>query len=420
MESILLTETFDSASLALDELLSTMPAFDIDLSISDPYADNTNATATSLSPPRQVLSSSDPPHAPPPPMPKKKRVRREVRELRHLRDQTRKLELRLEQLKKRVPADYQQGVPRGVMSSAPSLWSNIAERQLWERMRTEEVQRTLRAACSEQAKFAAELKKLLKACTPTKNITALTELKPAALSDEDCAGIYAEQLTLIAKVFAQLQQSQLVRPKLLLSDMTTGVEVVKKSPIGNTGIVFEMHCTTTVPFDVRVAGNAYWRMSVCEAYQRQGSRVQEMDTGSTLLSTSFALNVRCDDFTANVHGHQTCRRYSSDDTEVIVWVGYANPVEFNGARFYGVQCKKTGWIKLQRGSDQSSTTVEMYSEMTPVFAEGSTDQQAQICTLVDAMGNAHKKTNDIYCSIMRELLLEEDWKATVEGEVLGL
>lgn len=127
----------------------------------------------------------------------------------------------------------------------------------------------------------------------------------------------------------------------------------------------------------------------------------------------------CEGFTANVRGKQTCRRYINSDSEIIVWTGCADPVEFNGTNFSGMQCRKTGWIKLQRvpGQCTESTWVEMYSEMTTLFKDEVEDQNWQIHALMDSMAKAHSKTNDIYCRMVRELLLEEDWKEVCGSEV---
>ncbi|KAJ8558950.1 hypothetical protein ON010_g8499 [Phytophthora cinnamomi] len=115
------------------------------------------------------------------------------------------------------------------------------------------------------------------------------------------------------------------------------------------------------------------------------------------------------------HG-QRCRVVTLrlTDSETIVWAKYVEPVDFNGVTYPGMYCRKTGWIKLQRaaGQDTPSTVAEMYSEMTPVFKDGVENQNWQIRALVDSMARAHKITNSIYCEMIRDLLLEEDWKAT--------
>ncbi|KAF4142162.1 hypothetical protein GN958_ATG08660 [Phytophthora infestans] len=348
---------------------------------------------------------------PAPPKPKKKRVRRETREINYLREQTRILELRLEQLQKRVPTNRNSSsiLCANHKSARPSVWESIAERQLKERFKGELVQRDLRAACSVQAKLLQELKKQLRLCADDKKLSALMSARLWDLLKDENSDIYAEQLTQVAKMYLQMQQ-QVAPPSHVLqlaTDLTQGIDVLKRNP---TGVVFEMHCKTSVPFDLQVAANAYWRLTAYEAFSRQGSLQQDLGAKGDVASTSFNLQVACEGFTATVRGKHTCRRYTNDDCESIVWTGYADPVELNGTKFSGMQCRKTGWIKLRR-VPAGATLVEMYSEMTPLFKDGVEDQNWQIHALLESMATAHSKTNDIYCKMVRDLLLEEDWKA---------
>ncbi|RLN88194.1 hypothetical protein BBJ28_00014565 [Nothophytophthora sp. Chile5] len=167
-------------------------------------------------------------------------------------------------------------------------------------------------------------------------------------------------------------------------------------------------------------------MCTNEACQRQGSERRDPDTTTDVVSTSFTLQVKNGDFTARVRGKQTTRRYVSEDSITIVWTGSADPVEMSGVKFRGMQCQKAGWIKLRRVGSQESgrladdraTTVEMHSEMTPLFQPGVVDQGRQISALIDSLRKSHDQTNAIYCQMLQELLLEEDWKATFGSDML--
>ncbi|KAI9990546.1 hypothetical protein PInf_018100 [Phytophthora infestans] len=328
------------------------------------------------------------------PKPKKKRVRRETREINYLREQTRILELRLERLQKRVPTNRNSSsiLCANHKSARPSVWESIAERQLKERFKGELVQKDLRAACSVQAKLLQELKKQLRLCADDKKLSALMSARLWDLLKDENSDIYAEQLTQVAKMYLQMQQ-QVAPPSHVLqlaTDLTQGIDVLKKKSYWGS--------------------NAYWRLTAYEAFSRQGSLQQDLGAKGDVASTSFNLQVACEGFTATVRGKHTCRRYTNDDCESIVWTGYADPVELNGTKFSGMQCRKTGWIKLRR-VPAGATLVEMYSEMTPLFKDGVEDQNWQIHALLESMATAHSKTNDIYCKMVRDVLLEEDWKA---------
>ncbi|KAG1709500.1 hypothetical protein DVH05_020151 [Phytophthora capsici] len=358
-----------------------------------------------------------------PVQPKKKRVRRETRELKYLREQTRELELRLEHLKKRKPSDCDfVSVDRRKL--VDETWRNKAEQQLKKRLESEQLQEELQGIRSVQKTLVVALKKHLKSCSSDKKLHSL--LKPKAskfwnLLSGDDSGIYAEQLTQVAKMYLKMQHPNFQsRIGLQMSSgVTQGREIVKADSSNSSGVTFEMHCGTSVPFDVHVAGNAYWRLTTTEAYTRQGSLQPDLHTESNFASASFNLKVECEDFTATVRGKQTSRRYIDEDNEIIVWAGSADPIEFNGAMFYGMQCRKTGWIKLRRATG-GNTFVEMYSEMTPLFLSGVEDKKWQIQALVGSMASAQSKTEAIYCQMVRELLLQEDWKATYGTDALGL
>ncbi|GMF28401.1 unnamed protein product [Phytophthora lilii] len=144
--------------------------------------------------------------------------------------------------------------------AAPSVWEKIAERQLKERLRGEQTQKELRAACATQAKLALELKKKLKLCMREKRLSSLTRpnhLRIWDLITDDSAGIYAEQLTQVAKTYLEIQHqcSQPNNSLQLATNLTQGAELMKRNSNG-TGVVFEMKSATTLPFDVHEAGSA--------------------------------------------------------------------------------------------------------------------------------------------------------------------
>ncbi|KAJ8517773.1 hypothetical protein ON010_g18284 [Phytophthora cinnamomi] len=188
-------------------------------------------------------------HEPKPAMLKKKRVRREVRELKYLREQTHILELRLAQLKKRAPArsGLSPALPTSHGASAQSIWEGIVERQLEERLSVEKAQRELSATYSVTAKLVLDLAKELKSCAKDMRLSALVRQKPAQLWDfrsADSAGVFADQLTQISKAYFKMQQQCLVPVATLqlITDPAQGLEIVRTDPNVGTGVVFEKLC----------------------------------------------------------------------------------------------------------------------------------------------------------------------------------
>ncbi|ETI41902.1 hypothetical protein L917_12358 [Phytophthora nicotianae] len=77
-----------------------------------------------------------------------------------------------------------------------------------------------------------------------------------ANADEE---IFADQLAAVARLRLELQQRGYQLPTTALSvnwGLSRGHMMVKQD--GNNGVVLEMHCGTTVPFNLDVAARAYW------------------------------------------------------------------------------------------------------------------------------------------------------------------
>ncbi|KAJ8524774.1 hypothetical protein ON010_g16342 [Phytophthora cinnamomi] len=201
-------------------------------------------------PPGELISSirragqPEPAHGSQPANQKKKRVRREVRELKYLREQAHILELRLAQLKKRAPAHsgLSPALPTSHDASAQSIWEGIAERQLEERLCVEKAQRELSAACAGTAKLVLDLTKQLKSWAKDMRLSALMRQKPALLWDfgsADAAGVFADQLTQVSKTYFKMQQQCLVPVTALqpTADLVQGTEIVRTDPNVDTGVV---------------------------------------------------------------------------------------------------------------------------------------------------------------------------------------
>lgn len=210
---------FDQASFSLEDLLSSAPPVELPPLLEGPVQVNEPAgvspTPTNHSDQAQLTLGTTPAN-----QKKKKRVRREVRELKNLREQARELEVRLEQLKIRVPASggLSSGRTCNTDVTAPSVWEKIAQRQLKERLHVEHIQDEPKAECTAHAKLVLDLVKRLKLCGKDARVCAMVRQKPARLwdlfsTDTDTAGIFAEQLTQVSKAYLKMQQQCLPRAK---------------------------------------------------------------------------------------------------------------------------------------------------------------------------------------------------------------
>ncbi|RLN94663.1 hypothetical protein BBJ28_00004077 [Nothophytophthora sp. Chile5] len=248
-------------------------------------------------------------------------------------------------------------------------------------------------------------------------------------ASEDDAVIFAEQLASVVSTHSRLEhEPQIPRIAMHLGpNLSGGKERMILSPNIAGGVMFELHCGTTVPFTLEVAAQAYWKLFAFGPGQRayQHDVAQAPDTTGDVVARTFALQTDYEGYTSQYRGKVTCRKYVSEDSVIVAWEGAGDVLEMSGVKFHGVQSHKTGWVKLRRvarqgpGQASTSTTVEMYFETTPVFHESVTDLREQTQTFIDATDKGQGKVNKLFCQIVSGMLVEEDWKATYGNEMLG-
>ncbi|ETM41817.1 hypothetical protein L914_12436, partial [Phytophthora nicotianae] len=122
----------------------------------------------------------------------------------------------------------------------------------------------------------------------------------------------------------------------------------------------------------------------------------------------------------NDHDHATRDRCAA----VIIWVECTDVEEFGGSKFKGMQYLKRGYVKLRKipregpGIEITSTILETYSETTPAFREDIDDQavRVQIRDLVNSIKRSYSRVNRVFCQTISNLLIEEDWKTTIDSD----
>ncbi|KAL7683857.1 hypothetical protein Plhal304r1_c039g0117151 [Plasmopara halstedii] len=107
------------------------------------------------------------------PLIKKKRIRREIVELKLLREEVKELENKLRNLQQHFSRpDFANGVAVQLGNLTPSVWTSIAGRQLRDRMRAERDNLELRKTLRDQLKIAQGLEDALKQMSPIQGSTS--------------------------------------------------------------------------------------------------------------------------------------------------------------------------------------------------------------------------------------------------------
>ncbi|KAF4142156.1 hypothetical protein GN958_ATG08654 [Phytophthora infestans] len=367
--------------------------------------------------------------------PKKKRVRREQVELKTLRELAGKLEHRLEQLKKRrftstpttnhiINGNAGNSNSQHVKFGPISVWEAIADRQFKERARVEKENEKLKAVLRTQTNTSQVLQTRAQKALGDKELIGLTMMQLQDkgprywdLDSGDEEGIFADLLALVVRTRLKLQQRQVEDPRTVLSFATWSISVgephVRRD--SESGLVLETHGCSLLPFNVKTAAAACWRMFSLSPVNH---KVVVKDTGeSDVAARSFTCSSVYLGQQVDVRGKHTCRKYVDvDGCVTIVYAGRTGSTEAD-THCQEVQLQKTGWIKVRpqfcsESSHQlSSVVVEMHTETVPRFRNGSTGQEKLAREAIEWATRSHLMVNDWYRQKLSETLVVEDWKA---------
>ncbi|ETN19861.1 hypothetical protein PPTG_02996 [Phytophthora nicotianae INRA-310] len=367
--------------------------------------------------------------------PKPKRVRREKRELAYLRDLVGKLEnkvtlLRSKRLNRLKTGCHDTGISTASHvspsnSEFSSAWMGLAALQLRDRSLAVERNQKLRCSIGGNVDLVCKLQQLTKKYTAQEREISVCASQAHTMhhkfwdllanADEE---IFADQLAAVARLRLELQQRGYQLPTTALSvnwGLSRGHMMVKQD--GNNGVVLEMHCGTTVPFNLDVAARAYWRFFCVEHGEIPAdSSATSLSKGT--IANSFSLRLEFEGLVSEVSGKYTCQVNVDEDKITITWVEHADVLAFGGVVFNGLQYQKRASMTLCRvlregpGNQSTSTVVHTYFQTIPVFHDSIADKLQQTQAFVDSAYRSHSKLNKIVCQHMSNLLLEEDWKAT--------
>ncbi|POM76031.1 Hypothetical protein PHPALM_6775 [Phytophthora palmivora] len=299
------------------------------------------------------------------------------------------------------------------------LWKGFAVRQLKERLRVEQKHQKLKQSQNEMTQLCGELKKLLEQWGSCENMVGLMgnkgQLRFRDLKVDD--EVYSELLVAVARFHLEMRRKleNPCRTIYLKADFSMGKDIARLDPSVEGGVVFDRHSCFLLPFNLDVVVRACWRFFHCDQ-----STELSTDQEHELLVMSFSVKTNFENFTAKVQGKYACRKFVDTDSAVLTWVGLSGVSEYGGSEFRGMQLHKQGCIKLRKVASkgavqQSSLTVaETRFKTTPVFGESVTDSMQQTKLLIDSFNSSYSTINGMFCQVLGELLIQEDWKAMFE------
>ncbi|KAF1322471.1 hypothetical protein FI667_g11272, partial [Globisporangium splendens] len=298
-----------------------------------------------------------------------------------------------------------------------SVWENVADRQYKERLRAEQQNKKLKTMLEGQIKLATSLEKILKKRPNMEVLYPDTENKPPKAQrvityEESDADIFKTQLEAVEKAYPDVDEV-MKNTGFFTSEETRHDVRVKDFP-DDDGVLMEFMATTTVPFDLHVTGNALWRFMSEVAIKRHCYFEKPVESTEDTIQRGFGLNLDEGGLKVDLRGKHTLRKYIEDDRVVIVWKSLMEPISLpskvKGLRFHDI-----GYLVAQRSESNpiGSTLIKAYGNMSPVLPEETGDQDEQIGALTDFVINCHESNVALCTQLVNDLLVEEEWKATI-------
>lgn len=235
-------------------------------------------------------------------------------------------------------------------------------------------------------------------------------------SDDD---IFTDQMLVIAKLYLKVKQQQQDPhgPVNLDSGLAMGRDIPRLEPSVKAGIVFDAQCGVLLPFSLDVATKAYWKFCQFD-YLDTHTAVIKSESLDDIFSRSFDVRTNVEALASEARGKYTCQKYVHEGSVVLVWSGVWDVHEYGGVKFHDLQLYKRGYVKLRsvphEGPRQhsTSTVVESKFETIPIYPDNVTDQTERTQAFYAALNRSFKSMNELFCHMVSDLLLKEDWKAT--------
>ncbi|KAF4035413.1 hypothetical protein GN244_ATG12552 [Phytophthora infestans] len=339
----------------------------------------------------------------PPSNPKKKRVRRQKLELEHLRKLVVSLEEQMLTLQTTQPLSAEQNFKK-TADNTPSIWKEIAERQLKERARVEEKNQNLRSSLKGQLKLARRLEGLLRKRPrdeETEILANSNRIKSWPTDDE----IFADQMAHVQR--ANLEVDRIFGAPEFVDQSTSFYNLsVTSDSNSDTGVAFVKKASSLIPFDLRVTQKALWRALAEEGTTKDSYFLDKRLSTDDVVVSSYGLHFRAGALHANV----------------------VDPVEINGTKFRGIRCHETGWILLRSVTidtpntsevdsvftnvpsiSMSSTKLQLFTKMTMELQDDIIGQDLQVGALTDVVVTLHDTLSEVCGKMITNVLVEEDW-----------
>jgi len=246
-----------------------------------------------------------------------------------------------------------------------------------------------------------------------KRLKALPSMAVSPTDDE----VFADQLQHVQSAHLVVDELFSGREFVDLTASFSDLNVIS-DPSTGTGVAFVKKASALLPFDVEVAGKAFWRSLAEEGTKKDNYFLEDRLTAESIAARSYGMYFTAGNVCANVRGKQTFRKFVADERIVIMWKWVVEPIEVNGKNFRGLKCHESGWIVLRgvntdnastelalqhvASSSTTSTHLQSYSKMTMELQEGIADQEFVV--------NLHDTINEACGKMVTDLLVEEDWK----------
>ncbi|KAK1935816.1 hypothetical protein P3T76_010510 [Phytophthora citrophthora] len=362
----------------------------------------------------------------------KRRVRRIQVELPLLRQHVQELEVQLKRKQLQQlqvsPPHPQCNISEHKTQHASSLWNNVAEGQLKERLRVEREQLALTGFCKELVDYSAEMQRLFTKFEEIQEETlervgsCQQGLKFWDLVVHSDADIFTDQMLVMTKLYLNWKQCQTpCRMINVESGLGMGRDIPRMDPSVKAGVVFDAQCGVLLPFGLDVVAEAYWKFFKFDHIDKN-TAIIESDNLDDIFSRSFIVRTNLDGSLSEARGKYMCQKYVHDGNIVLVWSGVWDVEEYGGVKFHGLQLHKRGYVKLRSVPRQGpqehsmSTVVETKFETIPIYHDNATDQEEQTKAFYTALNRSFKSMNEMFCNMMSDQLLKEDWKATFGHE----
>ncbi|KAG2521128.1 hypothetical protein JM16_006415 [Phytophthora kernoviae] len=295
-----------------------------------------------------------PPAAKPP---AKKRIRREIVELKFLREKVKELEEELRGLQVGFsPIAGAAGEPTELDGLLPSVWTSMAGRQLKDRVRAERENLELRSMLQDQLKIAQGLEDTLKQLPPNQCLgDQNAPILPPDLFGPSSADTLGESL-------AQLEQAYLNVDETFAAEGMNHLEMDKNEikailhPTYGTCIRFTTRLG--MPFNFDITSRVMWRFITQECL------------------VSLATSVKDIYATKDTHAHCFALRFEEIEPERDYWVNQVVRKHDNGNRTVIVG---RSTIHPSEGKVQTCVTACVY--LVPDFGDTSSDEAVGISEL---------------------------------------